>query len=84
MEGGGIQVGPIQEAVAEVSKVRAEVGVSSTNESNRQSLFTSLLPMNRWSVFERAKGRRPAMSMSDCYADVGHLSPMFLQYNKDL
>lgn len=40
--------------------------------------------MNRWRIFERARGRKPAQSMSDGYADVELLRPMFLRYTQPL
>jgi hypothetical protein len=40
--------------------------------------------MNRWRKWERAKGKRPAQSMSDRYSDVALLIPSFLRYTQPL
>lgn len=40
--------------------------------------------MNRWRVYENARGKRPSQSMSDRYADVELLRPMFLRYSQPL
>ena len=40
--------------------------------------------MNRWRLFEKARGKKPSQSMSDRYADVELLRPMFLRYTQPL
>ena len=38
--------------------------------------------VNRWKGVERAKGRRPGMSMEHHYADVNYLTEAFLRYTR--
>lgn len=40
--------------------------------------------VHRWRVHERAKGKKAAQSMSDHYADVAYLRPMFQRYTQPL
>jgi hypothetical protein len=40
--------------------------------------------VHRWERVERAKGKKPAQGMSDHYADVEYLRPMFIRYNQGL
>jgi hypothetical protein len=40
--------------------------------------------VHRWEKVEQAKGRKAAQSMSDHYADVEHLRPVFMRYTQGL
>jgi len=57
------------------------------SDSRAKALGTDLQDinaMNRWKVYEQAQGKRPLQSMSDSYADVELLRPMFIRYTRDL
>ena len=57
------------------------------SDSRAKALGVSIDDINgihRWTKVERAKGRKPAQSMSDHYADVEHLRPMFERYTRGL
>lgn len=56
-------------------------------DSRAKALGVSLDDINgvhRWEKIERAKGRKAAQSLSDSYADVEHLRPMFMRYTQGL
>jgi hypothetical protein len=57
------------------------------SDSRAKALGVSLDDINgihRWTKVEKAQGRKPAQSMSDRYADVEHLRPMFERYTRGL
>jgi hypothetical protein len=57
------------------------------SDSRAKALGTSpddINAVHRWRVHERAKGRKAAQSMSDHYADVAYLRPMFKRYTQPL
>ena len=57
------------------------------SDSRAKALGVSLDDINaihRWSKVERAKGKKPAQSMSDRYSDVEMMLPMFIRYTRDL
>ena len=39
---------------------------------------------NRWRKFEKAKGKRPTLKMTEHYADIQLLLPMFLVYSRSM
>jgi hypothetical protein len=57
------------------------------SDSRAKALGVSIDDINgvhRWEKYEKAKGRRAAQSMSDHYAGVEHLRPMFIRYTEGL
>lgn len=71
----------------EVSDYDIDRTLRRASDSRAKALGVSLDDINgihRWAKVERAKGRKPAQSMSDRYADVEHLRPMFIRYTRGL
>ena len=57
---------------------------SSTHAQNQNIPDATIRLQNRWSMVERAKGRRPTFNMVETYSDIEHLIPAVIQYSGQL